>query len=290
VQLKPDSTKGLLALAHTYDRPYGGFPVQGPAQSRLKAIALYRKVLALDPRATEALTSLAVLLSLRRSGEPVTEAELLEAEELAKRAVAITPDCSTRKVLATVYEKQRYANVKSPSAIPFLTKSLAACTTDWYAAKNFPLSLAKRQEEAGDLALAEQNYCKAATLGNYDALDDCLKLRASHGPTGSVEKYEPGIDWLGHFMLGMSNSKSASEQLQHLEKAAELNPSARMIHSELASAYRTRNDHARACTELKRAYQLGIQRHDGGSSFNFAFDRAEAETTYRVLSKEEHCE
>lgn len=187
-------------------------------------------------------------------------------------------------------EKQREAKPKEPSALPLPTKSAATDTSSQFSAKHLPLSLAQQQEKAGELALAEQNYCKAAMLGNYGAFDGCLKLRASHGPTGRIEKYEPGGDWLGHFLLGMSTAQSASEQLKHLEKAAELNPSARMIHSELASAYRSRSDHARACTELKRAYQLGIQRHEGQENFDFVYQREEAETTYHVLSKEEHCE
>lgn len=187
-------------------------------------------------------------------------------------------------------EKQPEAKPKEPSALPLPTKSAATDTSSRFSAKHLSFSLAQQQEKAGELALAEQNYCKAATLGNYGAFDGCLKLRASHGPTGSVEKYEPGNDWLGHFLLGMSNAKSASEQLKHLEKAAELNPSVRMIHSELATAYRTRSDHARACTELRSAYQLGTQRHEGQENFDFEYERAEAETTYRVLSKEEHCE
>lgn len=185
---------------------------------------------------------------------------------------------------------QRDAEPKSKSALPLQTASGATDTSGRFAAKYRPLSLAHQQEQAGDLAGAEQNYCKAATLGNYGAFDGCLKLRASHGPTGRIEKYEPGDDWLGHFMLGISNSKSAAEQLQHLEKAAELNPNARMIHSELASAYRSRKDHARACTELKRAYQLGIQRREGQEDFDFEYERAESETIYGALSKEEHCE
>jgi hypothetical protein len=276
VSLNPNSTKGLLALAQTCDLTLPNDPER--ERLRLEAKETYRRVLRLDPRSTEALRALVRLLLFAPNGTRPSNAQLNEAEGLGRRLLLEEPSCSSRKLLVEVYDAQRHARIGNPNAIPFLTESLTTCSADWYAAKYFPLSLAQHQEQAGDLVGAEKNYCRAVEQANYGAMERCLTLRASHSADRTIDRYDPGDDWLGHFLLGTLGTSGEPEQVQHLEKSATLNPAFRLTFKELAARYRDKKDHARACQALKRAYDLGMQQ-----------GYAEASVEYHLADENEHC-
>jgi hypothetical protein len=209
----------------------------------------WREALALDPHSSRALENLAKSIGSRACGaSPVNQTLLGEAEALALRWRAVDPGCEPRDLLLTIYMNRNHAD--DAKALPLLRDTLTVCASD-YRKGGWLVQLGGIELAAGDRIGAERDLCAAVALGKFAfAAEKCLELRAH----GSIDKYDPGDDWLGHYLLGLNGVGAPA--LAHLERAAALNPRSTPVFDHLVREYQMKGDKPHACTSLARWHEL----------------------------------
>jgi hypothetical protein len=234
----------------------------------------WREALAIDPRSTRALENLAGSLASRACrSEPPNGPLLDEAAEVATRWRAIDPGCEPRALLLIIYSHRD----PDGKALPLVKETLATCKAD-YRVGRWLEQLGRIELADGDRAAAERDLCASVASGQISyAADRCLELRARR-VAGSIEKYDPGDDWLGQYLLGLYGPGS----LDHLERSAKLNPKFRRTFDHLARVYQDKGDKPGACAALDRWGKLGDE--EASSPYDHAFVDGEYRARKEAMS------
>jgi adenylate cyclase len=195
-----------------------------------EAIRMFERALELDPRSTEAQSSLAVVLTSRVLGGVASapSSDIARAEELAEQALAASPRSSLTHFANGQVLRARHQYAE---AIP-----------------EYETALAFGRNSAG--ALFALGLCKLYT----GSLEDTIPLEEK---AIRLSPRDPQVGlWYQQIGRVRLLESRADEAILWFEKARSAHPKLPFIHAELASAYGLRGDTELAAAELAEARRL----------------------------------